>query len=41
MSLPDFGKGSPAARRSRRMALAVGGFLLALIVGLLIYAIVA
>jgi hypothetical protein len=41
MSLPEFGKGSHAQRLSRRLALGIGAFVVALIAGLVIYAIVS
>ncbi len=41
MSTPDFGEGGPGKRASRRLALAIGGFVVALIVALVVYAVVS
>ena len=37
MSLPDFGEGSPTKRGTRRLSLAIGAFLIAVMVALLVY----
>jgi hypothetical protein len=37
MSLPDFGEGSRTKRGTRRLSLAIGAFVIAVMVALLVY----
>jgi hypothetical protein len=41
VSTPDFGGGEPEKRATRRLTLAIGGFVVALIVALVVYAVVS